>query len=321
MNKHHPPRHTLILFAGSSPGAGKSTLSALVAQQLVATGVDARWLDEEEMSDLLDSFVPELVERWPAPDPLLRAAEAFVEWCAPSDTTYVADSVLPWYVFLYGRRPHEEIEAWSLRLGEVLRPLQPLVVYLRVDPATALARAVEQRGSRWIENIIGWVNTWPLPYAERLPRPFRTLDDLAALFRRADELALALLPRWPAETLILDATDMPPPLLLGTVLHHIGLVEQPLDVPPPPEDLVRYAGTYLPLQEADSPPLHITLAGGHLVVDTYWPGGTRLLPKGESRFRLDSTNRHITFDLDAHRHPRRLTYTYIGKADHYQRDE
>ncbi len=57
---NHLPRHRLILFAGSSPGAGKSTLSALVARQLVAAGVDARWLHEEEVSDLLDSLVPEL---------------------------------------------------------------------------------------------------------------------------------------------------------------------------------------------------------------------------------------------------------------------
>jgi thymidylate kinase len=321
MHTNRFPRHKLMLFAGSSPGAGKSTLSALVARQLVAAGVDARWLHEEEMGDLLDSLVPELAGTWPAPEPLLRAAEAFVDWCAPSDATFVADSVLPWYVFLYGRHPRDEIEAWSARLGEVLRPLQPLVVYLRIDPVTALARAVEQRGQRWIENIIGWVNTWPLPYAEALPRPFRTLDDLAALFSRADELALALLPRWPAETLILDTTDIPTPLLLGTLLRHIGLVDPPIDQAAPAEDLAGYTGTYLPSDEAGSQPLHITLVDGHLVVDTYWPGGTRLRPEGEGRFRLESTNRHLVFRLDTARQPRGLTYTLAGKVEHFRREE
>ncbi|HEU5092425.1 MAG TPA: hypothetical protein VFU22_17175 [Roseiflexaceae bacterium] len=47
--------HKLILFSGSGPGAGKSTLSAFLAQQFTAHAIPTRWIYEE---DTLDAFTP-----------------------------------------------------------------------------------------------------------------------------------------------------------------------------------------------------------------------------------------------------------------------
>ncbi len=310
-------QHSLILFTGSSPGAGKSTLSRLLFEQLTAHGIPSRWLHEDDIVDAFERFVPGMTMGVGevTPDHFLQASIALVESCRTENSTVIIDSYLPGFYYLYGRYSDADIAAFSTELRSVLNPLRPLIVYLRSDVETALMRGVRQRGMQWLENITRYLNGWQLPLYGGELKPLRTIPDVIGFFARADRLAVALLTESPG-ALILDATQTPVGQLLGTILRELGLAERSIVHKVRPAELHRYTGVYMPHDGGQAPQeLEISLVGDDLFVNTYWPAGTRLLSEGGARFHLEGTNRHIAFDVQADGSPCGLTY-YYGETTH-----
>lgn len=308
-------QHRLILFTGSSPGAGKSTLSRLTFRQVAAHGIPARWLHEDDIVAAFERFVPEMSTGELTPDLFLQASTALVEACRAENATFIVDSYLPGFYYLYGRYGDARIAAFSTDLRTTLNALRPLIIYLRSDVETALMRGVRQRGMQWLENITRYLNGWELPLYGGTPKPLRTIPDVIEFFTRVDRLAVALLAEWP-DALILDATQTPVGQLLATILRHLKVEEHSVDHSVSPVELRRYTGVYIPYDDGQaSRPLEISLVGDELFVNAYWPAGARLLPEGGTRFHLDGTNHHVIFEMQADGLPYGLTY-YESEVTH-----
>ena len=205
---------SLLMFSGSSFGAGKSRLSAAVAAALVERGLLVRYLTEDDLL-ATDGFAR--FERLLGPsDPdthradlaLLDAARALVDEAraisrlgAPS--VRVTDALLPGFVWLFGRYDATRVRAVADELARTLAPLNPLLVYLRGDPAALVTRAAADRGADWPALMATRVARWSVPhYPEGPPR---TLDDVLRFWSWLDVQTLALLPVWWIGALVLDA--------------------------------------------------------------------------------------------------------------------
>jgi thymidylate kinase len=305
-------QHKLVIFTGSSPGVGKSTLSRLLFEQLNALSIRVRWLHEDDIAEVFERFIPGMTIEALTPDLLLQASRMLVEECESENSTWIIDSYLPGFYYLYGRYSNTQLEAFSTELQSILKPLRPLVIYLRSDVEIALMRGVTQRGKQWLENLTRYLNGWQLPvYGGNGLKPLRTVSDVINFFTRVDTLAVALLEKW-QNAVILDTTKLSVSPLLTTILSHLGLTKHNTGSSVPIVELRRYIGIYIPLDsEWLSEPLEISLVNNELFVNTYWPSGTRLIPEGETNFRLDGTNHHIAFDVQSEG----LTY-YYGEATH-----
>jgi thymidylate kinase len=317
MAKNAAVQHRLILFTGSSPGVGKSTLSKLLFEQLSAAGIAVRWMHEDDMIEAFERFVPEMTFEALTPVLLLQASKALVEQCQADNAIFILDSYLPGFYNLYGRFSDAQIEAFNTEFHSILSPLHPLVIYLRSDVETALMRGVQQRGIEWLENITHYLNGWQLPLYGGELKPLRTVQDVIAFFTRVDPFAVELLVKW-QDALILDATQSPIQQLLATILAYLKMEVRNLDTSVPLAELKRYSGVYARADNGDtSQPLEISLIEGGLFINTYWPGGARLLPEAEARFYLEGTNRTIVFEVQADGQVAGLQYRYGETTHHY----
>ncbi len=291
-------QHKLILFCGSSPGAGKSTMSRLCFQQITAQGIPARWLHEQDMVEAFERFVPGITAGDLTPELLLQACVDLVQWCQVENSVFITDSYLPGFYYLYGRYSGAQIEAYSEDLYKALSSLRPLVVYLLSDVETALIRGVRQRGEQWLENITRYLNGWELPLYGQEPKPLRTVPDVIDFFTRVDRLAVPLLAKWP-DMLVLDSSKLAISQFVTTMLDRLALVEHAHEYKVESAELQRYAGTFKTTEgERVASQVEVSLVGETLFINTYWPAGTRLIPEGKGRFHLDGTNRSITFETD-----------------------
>jgi hypothetical protein len=312
-------QHRLILFTGSSPGAGKSTLSGLLFKQFKAMSLPVRWLHEEDIVKAFERFIPGMAIEKLTPDLLLQASERLVEECLAENATWIVDSHLPGFYYLYGRYPDTALEAFSTKLQSTLSPLQPLIIYLRSDVETALMRGAAQRGMQWLENLTRYLKGWQLPvYGGGILKPLRTIPDVIDFFTRVDGLTVTLLEQWPY-ALILEASQMSVGPLLTTILSHLKLTEHDTGYYVLSEELGRYTGLYIPVEgEQETKPLVVSLVDNALFVNTYWPAGARLLPEGKAKFRLEGTNRHIAFELKEDGQSYSLIYSSSESAHTYK---
>ena len=288
-------QHRLIMFAGSSPGAGKSTLSNLIFQQLTVQNLPVHWFYEEDLGHLpaFARFLHDLPLSHPEIELFLDAVAAFVPTCVALDKIIITDSFLPGHHFFFGSYPRLTLETFNRQVYQLLQPLQPLLVYLRSDISLAYARAIRQRGVVWQERMLRRMNTWQLPLYPHTP--FRNLHDVMTFDQQIDEMVLALLAQWPGHILHLDTTTTPIEQVQAAILDYLGIVAGNVAYIVPPGVLASYSGAYALQDENAQPVLYISVRNDGLFVNTYWPNGTRLVAESPTRFRLEATNRRIEF--------------------------
>ena len=312
--------YRLVMLAGSSLGAGKTTLSALLYKQLRAQRVNAVWLAEENLDAQLAQFVPSWGMNTVQPDAFLAACRALLGQYSRSDAVIITDSGLPGYVHFFGRFPMPTLEAWNQALYQALQPRDPLLIYLASDVRTAFARATSQRGQQWVENIRNFLNSWRLPFYSPIPKPFATTRDLIAYFTALDQFARTMLAQWPGPTRVLNATATPPPDLLATILAEFGLPVLPLADFRGSTSIGAYAGAYERTAEGPAPErLAIQVIDDQLQIDCYWPGGTLLLAAQEDVFQLESTDRWLSFERDSTGRITGARYQVLGQQVLYRK--
>ena len=145
-----------VQFAGTGPGAGKTTLSRALAARLDG----AEHVPEDalfslpELGSLADAF---RAKRYPGPDELLAAFERFLaarspdlRWIVNDGSWLLLAEDLPW-----AQASWSAIADFSARLRELAEPWNPVVVFLDTPVARAIARARERDGAesfdRWLE--------------------------------------------------------------------------------------------------------------------------------------------------------------------------
>ena len=175
------PKHRLIIFYGSSPGSGKSTLSSWLSEQLEGSGFECNWIYEDDVSGLSEfqNFISKVNTNDPTMiDALLEAAKVFVAKRS-EDEIIVTDSIFPCYNWLLATGLYDGgLTDFNRKLREILQPLQPQVFFLDISPELALERAAQQRGSAWLEQLIQTVDA----YGRNANKPVDNLHDTAAYF-------------------------------------------------------------------------------------------------------------------------------------------
>lgn len=222
-----PLDHRLIMFVGS-PGAGKSTLSRWLYQQLVQRGLPAALLPEHEVYqlDAIQAFTAEWNHSHPAGvGTLLDAIRTLcVEWNA-SNTVWITDQFLPAFHWLQGKYPPESVQAYAEALAQILHPLSSLLVYLEAEVHEAWRRTVDERGQTWSDWMVDLFASRDFP--QYPGGPLQDLDDLLRFFEWEQSQSLALLAHWPWKTLIFRATATPLDHLQDALLQQVELNELP----------------------------------------------------------------------------------------------
>jgi thymidylate kinase len=307
-----------IIFYGSSPGTGKSTLSSFLFEQLTRNNIAVLWVYEDDVLRLPDfaEFVADILSGNPKMmATLLQATRAFVQECQRTDVIAITDSIYPcinWLISadLYTR---QELLDFGDELESLLAPLNPLVVFLDADPRIALQRAIDQRGAAWFEGLRAALNG----YAINRARPLQTLEEVADYFRVQAQLSLELLHRWSCDLLLVDAVQTPLAEVKALLLRHLGLAAIEAQPSITLSEMERYAGCYQAQESVPiTNPLLISVNAGQLWVNTYWPNGSPLLVEGENHFRLESTSHRIHFAYEVNGPVGSLIYT-MGN-EHYR---
>lgn len=150
----------LITVWGASPGVGKSTLCAGLAQWLAATGLQVDRFREEEI--LTRPQFAAVAEEFKATgavalETLIAATAKFIDAIAASgDDVVIADALMPFVPTLLAMGHGEEtIDAFLTDLTEVLARVRPVMVYLDGDAGSALSRAATREGEQWLDWYVG----------------------------------------------------------------------------------------------------------------------------------------------------------------------
>lgn len=312
-------KHRLIIFYGSSPGSGKSTLSSFLFAQLKSNGAAVEWMYEEDILHM-EVFAQAVrdVQQGKAEmiGSLLLATQAFAEQCAASNTLYITDSTVPYFDWLFAANYSSDIMwKFSHDLQQALEQLNPLLIYLDGDVAVSLQRAIVKRGEQWLANIISFMNSW----SYHKDRPVRDLDDVIDYFVCRNEQNLALLSAWRFDKYVIDTTANDWEAYKSTLLKFLDIPEVAQTRSISPDHLSKYVGTYEDRASATKKVLMVCLIDGALFVNAYWPNGCRLVPESDTRFRLEDTNRLINFDCSDHGDVQGLVYTYGESSDNYEK--
>lgn len=317
-------QHKLILFYGSSSGAGKSTLSSRLYQALKQAALPGQWLYEDDVQHL-PFFAPVMTHMrgegaLDMPGACLAATANLTEAYAGTDTLVIADSILPYYDWLLAAGyDATALRGFNQQLQEQVRPLRPLIVYLQADIATALQRAVEQRGEQWLRDLILFMNSWGANKGHQIS----TQADVIAYFQRTEQQKRQLLREWTGDILWLDSVRHSLDTCADILLRYLELAPPTGETLQLPTSIFqRYVGQYS-TADADppdgQPTLMITLRDGELWANLYWPAGCRLVAEDERTFQLADTSHWLAFaDPDNAIDPR-LHYQYGGKTYVYQK--
>jgi hypothetical protein len=309
--------HKLIVFTGAGPGAGKSTLSAFLAQQFTAHAITTRWIYEEDTVGAFVPFFQALRQRQlNTLDLFLDATRSLVFECQAQPSVCIVDSLLPGYGFFFGAHPLTDLTALTTELASILAPLHPLLVYVDSDVGVALNRAIAQRGSAWFERMVQRMNTWNLPLYSG--KPFSDQQSVIAFDQQARQFALRLLDQWHIPKLWLTTDTTPLDQLKAQLLNYFQLDERTVQTGVDLDCLGSYCGTYAARDGATTEPaVEIRCVAGQLVINRYWPNGTVLVAEDPREFRLENTNYRVSFEPQSNGEIKGLTLLYRDQRQQF----
>jgi thymidylate kinase len=210
------------MFYGVSPGAGKTTLSEWLRLELTNQGSSIVWIEEHHVNNL--EIFAEIVKVFTrgAEDyetPLLKTAEMLVQQYVNKDDIILMDSLFPSYTWLFASGvPKTIISEINQKLADVLKPLDPLIVWLDGDVPVLLRRAVKQRGDEWLSDLIESINS----YTYAPVRPVTDMNGVESFFRGVQILQSEMLSEWKYEVLKLDVTNTLLTMLQSEIKAYLG---------------------------------------------------------------------------------------------------
>lgn len=183
-------------------------MTGFLAGQLAAQGVSTRCLYEDDVAHL-DVFAPIRQSfRNGRPDAitaLLTVSKTLVREFVHLPRVHLIDALLPGYHYLFGLYPPVRVVAFSTDLHRILRPLRPMIVYLKSDIASAFARVVEERGQEWLDQFMERINRhYRTARYVRTALPLSSIRDVVTFFEEMDQLMLGTVKEWPGKRLVID---------------------------------------------------------------------------------------------------------------------
>ena len=281
------------------PGAGKSSTCQLLRRSLTAAGRPAVWWHEEQRGhpvyvftdrESLQATLTDLGAGQSAAV-LSRALDrwrAFVEDAARRDEVVLIDSCLygylTWTLFWYDV-PVEEIFRYVAAVEEIVRPLDPHLIYLRQeDVSQTMAAVTDARGNGHRDLYVKRAED--SPHGKR--RGLRGFDGLVAYWEGYRAVTAELFARSALDRLELSSA-IGWPARRQRLLSFSGLAE----TPPLGVNLSRFAGSYdgteVRLEEDDLFAYDLPDRWHRL----------RLVPLGGTAFDVESLPHRVDFEVDA----------------------
>jgi thymidylate kinase len=300
----------LILIEGI-PGSGKSTLAQFIERTLTRQGIACQWWYEEEKGHPLYVFhdlaslqetVQALHDGWyrEVVEAALEKWKLFVERLQSLETVGILDGCLfgylTWSLFPLDI-PVAEIQGYLARVEQIIRPLQPCVIYLyQQDVARALAKICQRRGgateSRFIAQAV------ESAYGKRMGlQGFAGIVTYWQDFRALVEETLAQLA---VSKLSIENSAGDWDAYERAVLEFLQITIEK-DVIIFPSHLTRFTGTYFCEEDGNQQTCQVLFEDACLVVDgiaQVWPK-TRLIPYTDNMFAVESLPFLVTFEEDA----------------------
>jgi deoxyadenosine/deoxycytidine kinase len=151
-------KHRCILVEGM-PGTGKSTTSQALATQLTANGVPVRWFYEK---DKQHPFMPDYGVKFELIEDLFRALlgkwQAYVAGMSQGDDVIILDAAFlqnPIQTMLYLNIPQQMIQQFVGMLYQVIKPLNPLLVYLDIPAVERhMKKLIDSRDEEWETEVL-----------------------------------------------------------------------------------------------------------------------------------------------------------------------
>lgn len=306
-------QNTKLLLIEGIPGSGKSTLAQFLARTLTRQGTAYRWWYEEEKAHPLYVFhdLASLQETVQAlndgryrevVEAALEKWRMFAAQLQSSETVGILDGCLfgylTWSLFPLDI-PVAEIQDYLAQVEQIIRPLQPCVIYLyQQDVGQALAKICERRGNGTQNRFIA--QAVQSAYGKR-----RDLQGFAGMvtywqdFRIAIEEALSALA---IAKLTIENSSGDRAVYERAVLEFLHISDRKAEKGAVISSscLRRFSGIYF-CEEDDQQACRVLLEDASLVVDgipLVWPK-TRLIPYSDNIFAVESLPFMVTFEEDA----------------------
>lgn len=233
-----------LLFFEGPPGAGKSSLSQFVAQQLQVAGCPVTWLEEHTLNDthftpFLNALAGSATDALPT---LLMCWRHFLEEVQATNAIYCLDGAFFHatlkLLFAYNYTT-SQIGDYLATLYDLLAPLHPPLIHLTGDVAAIMRAIIAERGERWAALVAAGVAAYPCLQEQALAEP----EGLIRFFVDSQQQLETVAAHYPFAYYRLDTTTRHWPHFQRELCSWLGITIQPLAAQTT-DDLTQYAGIY-----------------------------------------------------------------------------
>jgi hypothetical protein len=284
----------LVLVEGM-PGSGKSTTAQWLAGELARQGRAARWVYEGEVPHPVVDPPPVLLRDWK--EILGRHLAGWSRFAAAvraEETVVVVESAfLQRSVAAMLRRnlDGEIIRTFMARIADIIRPLDPALVYFRApDPVTAFRAICDKRGMAWTLQHIGVFDgsAWARMRGES------GMDGVLAYWREHAAICDAVAADAGLRTLIVGPEVGDWPSRRRHIAAFLGLTAPASEAVVVP-DLARFVGSY---RNERGRQARLSIHDGGLTFDGLLWHRNRLVSRAPSIFEAESWPFRLTFEAD-----------------------
>ncbi|MTI69075.1 MAG: hypothetical protein FH751_02320 [Firmicutes bacterium] len=311
-------KNKLIFFEGQ-PGSGKSSLSQYIFRQINLNNKSVYWMDEYEQNNI------QFKEFWieynnPTDkdiiDILINCWIDLIKRIKNTEKKFILDSALFSYsLYLKSLEiPEEKINKYFNRIENLLKELNPKVIFLYGDTESVVSRACSRRGENWTKYTINNINS--SPYQRKRNRTgFKGMLDY---FKDGQILYKNIASNLEFPILHIDITKEKWKENELKVLKWLGYEKIDDTHYLPKELLNKYVGKYkvskdFPVKDEK---LCIELDKGQLILKgTYWED-YKLKPKTDKYFHIQGIPMYIDFKIDNGK-VIGFNYTFINRLTYY----
>jgi len=288
---------TKLILVEGLPGSGKSTTAQYIALQVKENGLPTRWFHEAEkphpirvqdvlQRDGIEEFVVRSISNW----------QSFIDEMEGSGEITVLEAMLfqstVGLLFSCDMQRKRIIDI-VLRIQEITRRLDPVLIYLRQNDVTKATRKLcDRRGGNVERRYIQWVENTSFAQSREL----QGFDGLVAYFQMYQGLTDDLFNRLDMKKLAIENSAGDWEQYYHQLQGFLSL--ERLERVVPEGYLGKFVGTYR--GEDAQQECGVEMEDGHLVISvSIMHGKPRLIPKGENSFYVAGAPIELLFQGDA----------------------
>ncbi|WP_164545499.1 AAA family ATPase [Paenibacillus albus] len=300
-------QNTQLIMIEGIPGSGKSTTAQLIANELRRMGVNHKWWYEEEkghpvyfyedyteiqaiIDDLTNGNYPKVI------DNALKKWRQFADSVLSSGDVVIVDSCLfgylTWTLFPF-EVPAQEIEAYVRAVEQIIKPLNPHVIYYyQADIGAALAKICTRRAGETEQNFIRAAAE--SPYGKS--RGLSGFEGLVAYWKGYREITDRAYQRLACTKISIDNTEGNWPQYARLISDFLGFDHSDQAPLGEQDDVKHFVGTYQSKTEG-IPDCSIRIESGQLIADglpQVWKKST-LIPNSSGVYDVQSLPFQVSF--------------------------